>query len=544
MTIETSVQTKSRGLTAITLAASMALVGCTQNTDVQPQDVATVFPLEISCSAAAQADFVDAVVLLHSFEYVQTSKLFAAQIEQEPACAMAYWGAAMSIWHPLWAPLNQAQLARGADFLAQTDGLEMSAKEAALINALKAFFSSTDLATNKTRARAYSAAMEQINADDPGDYEVEIFYALSLLGAADPRDKTYVNQRKAGTILKKMKVVYPRHPGVLHYIIHSYDAPGQADQALDEAKIYAGSAKDSSHAQHMPSHIFTRLGLWDLSISSNHDAGRSAVEYTSRANLPGHYDEGLHSIDYLMYALLQTARDDEAHDVLLQLGEIDKTDTENFKVAFAYASAPARYVLERRAWDEASELTLMRPDFHWQDFGWAQAINHFARGIGAARSGKIEQAKDEAALIDALQQGLPPTLMPYIAMEVQVQSDLVKAWIMLAEGAPDAALELARSAAELEDSMDKHPVTPGEILPARELYADMLFETGNDALALAQYQIVLEGYPNRLNALLGAARSAGRLGEKDAAQGYEAIIASQTASRTGNRAGLDPGTRP
>lgn len=239
---------------------------------------------------------------------------------------------------------------QGAQYLAQTEGLEKSAKEAALIDALKLFFSSTDLATNKNRARAFSDAMGSLNSDYPNDYEIEAFYVLSLLGAADPRDKSYLNQHKAGSLLKALKEAHPLHPGILHYTIHAYDFPGLADLALEEAKVYAQSAGDSAHAQHMPSHIFTRLGLWELSLSSNHDSIRSAADYTRHAKLPGHYDEGLHSIDYLMYAMLQTARYDEAAALLEQLGGIKKTDTENFKVAFTYAASPARYVWHAMYW--------------------------------------------------------------------------------------------------------------------------------------------------------------------------------------------------
>ncbi len=527
--------------------SAVVLASCTPKSDTPETDdraeaTANTVPFDISCSAGVRSYFSEAITLLHSFEYVETSKRFDALIEQEPSCAMAYWGAAMSIWHPLWAPPSQAHLQRGAQYLAQTDSLHKSTKETALIDALKLFFSSTDLTTNKIRARAYAQAMEQISADSLEDHEIEIFYALSLLGAADPRDKSYVNQHKSGGLLKELKKQHPLHPGVLHYIIHSYDYPGLAELALEEAKVYAQSAKNSAHAQHMPSHIFTRLGLWEMSISSNHDSTKSAADYTKTAKLPGHYDEGLHSIDYLMYAMLQTARDDEAQALLSRLGDIKKTDTENFKVAFTYAATPARYVLERRAWGEASDLTLLRPDFLWENFGWAESIHRFARGIGAARSSQLGKAKTELARIIELQEGLSDTIMPYLAIEVQVQSDAVKSWIALAEGETEEALRLAALAADLEDSVDKHPVTPGEVLPARELYADMLFETGNATQALTQYRIVLTGSPNRLNALLGAAKSAAKIGEDEASQQYEKIIAEQT--RFGNRPNLLPSVLP
>ena len=330
----------------------------------------------------------------------------------------------------------------------------------------------------------------------------------------------------------------PRHPGVLHYIIHSYDYPALAHLALNAAMIYAEAAPDSAHAQHMPSHIFTRLGLWDRSLASNHDATASAADYTVRAKLPGHYDEGLHSMDYLMYAMLQTARDDEANELLNRLRKIGKTDTENFKVAYTYAASPARYTLERRRWKEASELTLERADFPWQEFGWARAIHHFARGIGAARSGQVEKARQELAMIEELQKELPETTLSYWREEVQVQIDAVTSWILLSDGRADEALRLAAEAADREDAVDKHPVTPGEVLPARELYADMLFEVGNYAESLQQYRIVLTGSPDRLNGLLGAARAAARTDDVQLAERYYEVVREQTQSGNRQRMGL------
>jgi tetratricopeptide (TPR) repeat protein len=281
----------------------------------------------------------------------------------------------------------------------------------------------------------------------------------------------------------------------------------------------------------MPSHIFTRLGLWERSLSSNHGSTRSAAEFTVRADLPGHYDEGLHSMDYLMYAMLQTARDEEARELLSRLASIRKTDTENFKVAYAYAASPARFALERREWKEASELDFIRQDFAWDDFGWAQSIHYFARGIGSARDGDIGKARQELTTIRNLQAGLPTTTLPYWREEVQVHIDAVTSWILLAEGKVDEALALASAAADREDAVDKHPVTPGEVLPARELLADMLSQIGQFEEALQQYQGVLSGSRNRLNALIGAANAADRAGDSELAESYRAVIRKQTESR-------------
>ncbi len=482
-----------------------------------------------SCSAAVQVEFNNAITLLHSFEYPETTRLFQEIRERDPGCAMARWGAAMSIWHPLWAPPSEADLEAGARILAGTEGLEMRPREAAYINALKAFFSSTDMSTHLQRARVFESMMSEVYTNNLDDPESTVFYSLALLAAADPRDKSYARQYKSAGLLNWVRSSQPEHPGVLHYLIHSYDFPGLAHLALDSATIYADVAPDSAHAQHMPSHIFTRLGLWDRSLSSNHDSTKSAAEYTVRAHLPGHYDEGLHGMDYLMYAMLQTARDDEARELLNRLADITRTDTENFKVAYTYAASPARFVLERRAWKEASELELIRKDFGWDEFPWAQSIHHFARGIGAVRGGDVESANRELAVIRELQSRLSPNAIPYWREEMQVQVDALMAWIALANGDGDKALLLASGAADREDAVDKHPVTPGEVLPARELYADMLFETGQYVKSLSQYQVVLAGSPNRLNAMLGAIRAATKSGDPGVAEKFGQIVKEQTS---------------
>ena len=491
-----------------------------------------------SCAAEVQADFNHAVTLLHSFEYPETGRIFGEIMTRDPGCAMARWGAAMSIWHPLWPPPSKDNLVTGAELLAGTEGLDATLRETGFINALKAFYSSTDMSTNRARAGAYEAGMAIVYANNPDDPETAIFYALAVRAMADPSDKTYALQYKSAGILNQVRETQPNHPGVLHYLIHAFDSPGIAHKALDAAKLYAAAAPESAHAQHMPSHIFTRLGLWDMSLTSNHQATASAAEYTVRANLPGYYDDGVHAMDYMMYAFLQTARDDEAEALLARMGNIGKTDTESFKVAFAYAASPARYALERRQWQEASDLMLGPPHFQWQEFGWAIAIHHFARGIGAARSEQPEKARHEWAALEALQAALPVTTSTYFREEAQVEMDAVMSWILLAEGNAPEALRLAAAAADREDAVDKDPVTPGEVFPARELYADMLLQTGDHAGALAQYRVMLEASPNRLNALLGAAEAAARVGDQAFAEKYYATVRGQTGSGNRQRAGL------
>lgn len=489
-----------------------------------------------SCRPEVQQTFNRAITLLHSFEYHETRKLFAEVAETDPGCAMANWGLAMSLWHPLWAPPTKEELAEGARLLAEASSKRATPREAAYVAALQVFYGGA--APHMERTHAYEAKMGELYANHLDDPEAAVFYALALLASADPRDKAYVRQYKAAALLNWARESQPRHPGVLHYLIHAYDSPALAHLGLEAATTYAEAAPDSAHAQHMPSHIFTRLGLWDRSLASNLDSTRSAADYTIRAHLPGHYDEGLHSIDYLMYAMLQTARDEEAKQLLEQLGDIGKTDTENFKVAYTYAASPARYALERRQWQEAADLALIRRDFPWEDFGWAQSIHHFARGIGAARSGRIDAARLELTAIKDIAKRLPDTTLPYWRDQVKVHADAVSAWILVAGRETDAALARASAAADREDSVDKHPVTPGEVLPARELYADMLFEAERYAESLAQYRTVLQHSPNRLNALLGAANAAESAGDNASAAGFRSMAKEQTRSGNGVRVGL------
>jgi len=532
-------QFRLASLAGFVLAQLLVSLGVHAQSSDNSQAVGTALvEFATSCDAAVTSEFNRAVELLHSFEYPESEEIFRSILESEPECGMARWGVAMNLWHSTWVPPSVADLQLGEAMLASIDRSTVTTREAAYIDALSLFYTDYGTLPHQARAQAYSDGMRKVymgNLDDP---EAAVFYALSLLATADPKDKSYANQFKSAGLLNWVRNSQPHHPGVLHYIIHSYDFPGMAHLALDAAMIYADFAPNSTHAQHMPSHIFTRLGLWDRAISSNHDSTASAVAYTQRANLAGHYDEGMHSIDYLMYALLQTARDEEAGQLLDRLQAIEKAHLENFKVAFTYAASPARYALERRQWIEASQITLLPTEFPWQDFGWARSIHHFARGIGAARSDQYDLAREELELIEQIAAALPDATSPYFREEVFVHADAVSSWILLGEGDTAEALRLAEAAADREDAVDKHPVTPGEVLPARELFADMLLSLDRPDDALEQYQVVLAGSPNRTNALLGAARAAAGSGETAVAAEYYDALLDQTASGDSSRDGL------
>jgi hypothetical protein len=493
-------------------------------------DEATVV-FATSCADEVSKQFNYALTMLHSFEYPESDKIFKAILQDDPNCAMAYWGMAMSLWHPLWTPPSASELQLGLEALSVANKLPKSAREGLYIQSLLSFYQDYQNQTHQVRAKKYERAMESVYQANLNDTEAAIFYALALLATVDPKDKTYLQQYKAAAILNWVKSSNPRHPGVLHYLIHSYDYPGLAHLALAEAKIYAKAAPDSAHAQHMPSHIFTRLGLWQESIASNVDSTRSAAAYTHSAHLPGHYDEGFHSIDYLMYALLQCARDKEALSLLQSLQALGPSHPENFKVAFTLASSPARYALERQQWQEAANLILLRSDnFPWQNFAWARSIHHFARGIGAARSGNTVAAKVELDALKTIQSNLSADTLPYWREQVSVQVDALFAWIEYGEGRIEQALQIAQKAADREDAVDKHPVTPGEVIPARELYADMLYSANRYQDALFNYQIELQHSPNKHNALLGAARSAKALNDSETTFRFYKMLKQQIAA--------------
>ena len=480
----------------------------------------------VSCTPAAQKQFNRAVAWLHSFEYEEAEKAFNEVTVTDPRCAMGYWGIAMSQYHPLWALPTPAQLQKASSALAMAKTVSArTQRERDYLAAIDVFYKDSDKLDHKTRTLAYSKAMEQLYRRYPSDDEAAVFYALTLIATGTMvSDKSYANEKKAAQILNRVRVKEPEHPGVTHYLIHSYDYPALARLALPAARSYAKIAPASAHARHMPSHIFTRLGLWQEAIRSNLGAEEAAKEFARRNNLSGAWDEQFHAMDYLAYAYLQGAQDKEARGVLDELNKIQKAEPETFKVAYAYTAIKARYALERRRWDEAAKLTLL-PDslggFPWAQFPWAEAQIQFARAIGAARSGDTASAREALAKLAEIREALLVAKGDYDwAKQVEIQHQAASAWLARAEGRDAEALRLMRAAADLEDATEKHPVTPGAILPAREMLGDLLSELNQPALALKEYEKSLETSPNRFNSIYGAARSA-ELAKADAkARGY------------------------
>jgi hypothetical protein len=491
---------------------------------------------QTSCDQEVEKEVDLAMALLHSFEYDESEKAFAKIIDREPGCAMAYWGVAMSNYHPLWAPPSKEDLEKGAKAIAAAQSISNKTKrEEEYIRSIAEFYKDWQTADHHTRSVNYSKAMAKLYGDYPDDKEAAIFYALSLTSIADKEDKTFRNQKMAGVILNGLYEKNPNHPGIVHYIIHAFDYPDLALLALPAARKYAQVAPSSAHALHMPSHIFIRLGLWDESINSNIGSVSSAQCYAQSAGIKGHWDEELHGLDYLMYGYLQKGDNVMAKKQLDYLGTINQVFPEDFKVAYAYAAIPARYVLENKSWKDAANLSLHHPSFSWKNFPWQLGIHHFARLMGDVNTGQLDDARKELSIIDSLHTVLVEKKNGYEANQVQIQINSAKAWILFKEGKKEEALRLMTTAAEMEDKTEKHSVTPGEVMPAREMLGDMLLQMNHPARALAAYEADLKNRPGRFNALYGAARAAEGAKEMTKAKMYYKQLVASTATGKSDR---------
>jgi tetratricopeptide (TPR) repeat protein len=498
----------------------------------------------VNCSPDTRNDFNLGIAMLHSFEYADAERIFSRVIDSDNMCAMAYWGVAMANFHPLWAPPSKDELEKGVAVLTIAKKITGSntTREAQYINAIYEFYDSADHLDHKTRLLKFKGASKRLSETFPEDDEAAIFYALALTATANPNDKTFANQKEAEAILNKVLLRHPDHPGVVHYIIHNYDYPELATLALSAARRYASIAAASAHAQHMPSHIFTRLGLWDESIKSNLNAVEAAKCYAENLGMEGHWDEELHGLDYLMYGYLQTGRDELALRQLEYVKTMTKVSPVNFKVAYAFASMPARYALERKDWVKAAALPLEPANLPWDKFLWEKSNNNFARAIGAAHLKNTTLAIAELNELKSVHKALRIAKEEYKANLVMIQILAVDGWIQWAQGQHLNAIKSLEDAADLEDGTAKHPVTPGEIIPARELLADLYFEIKDYENALEQYEQDLKIHPNRLNGLNGAAQSAAKLGHFKKADQYAATLMKQIKNSTSSRFDL-PGVR-
>jgi tetratricopeptide (TPR) repeat protein len=483
-----------------------------------------------SCRPETAAEFTRAMALLHSFGYEESRRAFQAVAERDPRCGMAHWGVAMTYYHPIWAPPTPAELAAGrAAAEAAARAGAATDRERAYIAALGEFYRDTETRAHGVRAQAYRGALRELARRFPDDDEAAIFHALMLLGTAPPTDTAYAQQKEAAAILNGLLERYPQHPGIAHYVIHSFDYPALATQALPAARAYAKIAPSSAHALHMPTHIFTRLGLWPESIAENLRSAEAGRRQAARTHPGTESFDALHALDYIEYAHLQRGDEDGARGVLEQAARAMRFDEPNFAVGYALTAIPARWALERRDWKAAAALALPAPDLPWGQYRYVRANTLFAQALGALRSGNSAAAREPLGRLEELSADLrrAPVPGPYDwAGHVSAMSLAAASWLAHADGRDVEALRLAREAAELDERTGKHPVTPGSLLPPRELRADMLLELGWHAEALAEYEAALRDAPGRFNALAGAARAAERAGRPErAAELYRSLLA-------------------
>jgi tetratricopeptide (TPR) repeat protein len=486
-----------RVLLAVALLSAITVHLSAQHDHPAPEKLGSV-NFTVSCSATAQTEFNHAVALLHSFAYSESEKAFRQVLAVDPTCAMAHWGIAMSYYHQLWEPpLNATSYAEGRAQLSQvTNTTPRTDRESGFIKALGMVYSNADTTPLHERMIAYERSMAEVAKANPHDAEAQVFYALALLSTAPPTDKTHANQKKALALLEPLYAANPQHPGIAHYMIHACDNAEMAQQGLQAARDYSGIAPSAPHALHMPSHIFTRLGMWNESVASNQAARHAAHEQ-------GDVGEELHAMDYLTYAYLQLGRNDDAAALVADLAGMSNLQTQQFKVGYAATAMPVRLAVEQRNWQKASatEPAANAPP-------QVSAIAVWAKAIGLARLGQSQDASREVAKLRETERELRSNGNGYWADQVAIQVSEADGWIALAQGDEASARKQMAQAAELEDSIEKLPLTPGPIVPAREQLGDLLLELKQPVEALKQFEASLQQSPGRRNGLVGAKAAA------------------------------------
>ena len=485
----------------------------------------------VSCNAAAQKEFEIAMAYYHSFAWPENKAALERVVQADPSCGMAHWGRALGmldnpfLWPGSLSPkvLGDGQAAIDA---ARAAGLK-TPREKDYVEALAVFFKDSDKLNHRTRATAFETAMLDVATRYPSDTEATVLYALVLSANFDPADKKYTNQLKAARTLEPIFTKQPDHPGVAHYLIHSYDYPPIASQGLEAAKRYSKVAPDATHALHMPSHIFTRVGYWRDSVESNRQSARVDGDKTFNS---------AHAYDYMVYAQLQLAQDRAAAEVLAHARGV-ATKADHIGAAYAYAAMPARIALERGAWADAAKLTLdpAAEAYPWKKYPQSEAVNAFARGVGAAMSGDAAAAQIEVVRLRALRDTATERKIGYWAEQIDIQAEVVRGLASCAAGKSDECVATLRAAADREDATEKHAVTPGPIVPAREVLAVVLLKDGKAVEALQGFESVLTREPNRYRAVAGAMQAAERAGDTKKAQAFAERVVDQTSAADSQR---------
>ena len=486
-----------------------------------------------SCSPQAQREFEVALARLHSFDFPETIKAFSAIPQTDPGCAIAYWGLAVSTRpNPLVGPWDAATLKRGLEAVGKGEAIGAKTKrERDWISAIKEFYKDFDKVDQDTRTRNYEKAMEALSKKYPQDVEAKVFHALALNEIFDHKDMKPL--LKAIAILEPLHKKYPAHPGITHYLIHSYDFAPIAKKGVPAANKYAKIAPAAPHAVHMPSHIYSMVGMWKVSIDSNIKSNALAREYGTKAKLDGVLIGVPHGLDFMQYAYLQLGQDAKAKALIDESAEIKKVFGPVSVGNTARAAVPARYMLERQDWKGAAQLQPLGTPFPA-----AEAITHFARAMGAARSGDPAAAQADIDKLKQLREGLLKANQAYWAEQIEVQVLGAQAWTAFARGEKDEALKFMRAAADLEDGSEKHVAMENRLYPMRELLGDMLRETGQPAAALKEYEGSMKNAPNRLSGYYGASKAAQAAGESKKAVAYFGQLARLTQTADGDRAEL------
>ena len=519
---------------ALLVAGSAALARGADPTEVGQYPLGKV-DFSISCMEANQDEFNRAIALLHHMTYAQARQSFMRVADSEPDCPMAYWGIAMTLFQPLWPTRpTPEELQQGWKNIQKAKALRPQTKrERLFVTTAEAFFREPESTDYWERIRRWEQALEKLYLELPKDPEAAAFYALALLAEAQRRGGSLKHHERAAEILLSVHKKNPIHPASIHYLIHANDVRGREQKSLKIVRSYGAIAPRNPHALHMPTHIFVRLGSWDEVIQGNVKASEAALEHSAGDDNEYISDEFPHAIEYLVYAYLQQGADDLAAAQLKRLQSTERLQP-TFKTAFHLSSIPARHALERRVWDDAAELVPRNdPALEWSRFPWPEAVTWFARGLGAAHIGRLQEAKRAEHRLGELEAVANQAGEEIFARQIRILRLGVEAWTLQFEGKQREALNRIQKAAKLEASTPKHPVTPAPTLPAYELLGDLLMEQQRPDDALVAYEQSIELYPKRFNGLLGAARAARALGQDSAARNYyvELIEVSSSDSR-------------
>jgi len=535
------------------LASSLAVAHLQCAAVPEPGDLRAAGKVEfpVSCASSVQSEFSRGVALLHSFFYEEARRVFTSVAERDPKCAMAQWGIAMTWWHPIWTPPTPDEMSAGKAAIEKAMAMNAGTdRERGFITALNVYYKTPDSSNAaavgqschgpvgpRDRVVAYEKAMHQLRDKYPDDFEIQAFHAFAVLGVgyATPNDTSLSKQLEAAAIFEKLWKQNANHPGVVHYLIHCYDYPALAQRGLAPAQSYDSIAPWVPHALHMPSHIFTRLGMWDESIAANRVSAEASRAYAAMRHRDATEAEELHALDYMAYSYLQEAQDTEAKKIVDRVAKVRKTNPEmEFSAAYALAAIPTRYAFERNDWATAATLTV--PNLpHWSLFPFMEALIEYGHALGRAHTGDLDGARKAIARMQQLRDATKDPKFDYFKNHLDLQMQAASAWVAAAEGKKNEAIEMLRRAADAEDILGKHPVSPGAFVPIREQLGGLLLEIGQPKEAQQEFEAALKIYPGRFRGLYGAARAAEQNGDKENARRYYAKLASQSTKAASSR---------